>query len=863
MIRKFTSAIAISNIPCFQNFQRRFIFTCVVALTTLVVWSNAWNAWAQLNPAPGFTTSVIASKTGTTASFGGLLLSSLEYNPVTDTWLTINGQGFDDIMAIKRDGTFANIASSFGLGDLGRDRLAVTTGNLGWVAEGHARSIYKLVPATFGASKILLVNLPGDPNGSSCPEDAVVEADGNGDLIVGFGPNFRSAFFCAPAQPGAPRNWFRVTSSGAVTPLFSSTNTFIEWLKRDPITGTFFGIDTFDATVGGFSNVLKPRLVTLDVTTGDLTVIKQYLGFTLSDPEVDRTKKLVTSDVIWADKNQKEIVPIDPSSGAVGSPIVTLNSPNPIRINGLALAPSTSIPNSNSLYVLVSEVIGSTVIARLIEIKKAQQSPIAANDSYSVNEDTTLNVSAPGVLGNDTDVDGDALTAVLVTAPSNGTLTLSANGSFTYTPNLNFNGTDAVSYKANDGMADSNVATVTVIVTPVNDPPNAVDDTTTVAEDSGANAIDVLANDSFAPDAGEILTVIAVTQGTNGSVAIAGGGTGVSYIPNANFNGTDNFTYTISDGNGGTDIAAVAVTVIPVNDPPLATSDSYSTDEDTALAVAAPGVLANDNDVDGNPLTAVLVSGATNGTLTLNSDGSFAYTPNSSFSGADNFSYKANDGTSDSNVATVTITVKPAPLSPVQATQNLDNQVQNLVNQGVLDKGNSNALSVKLQAAIEKINQGNNKAAINQLQAFINQVEAFIKVGRLSQADGQQLIAAANKIINQLTSPAAPGLTSFIPAIPADFALGQNHPNPFNPETWIPYRLAKDVEVRIRIYNTSGALIRALDLGQKMAGFYASKDQAAYWDGRNNRGEQVGSGIYFYTIQAGEFTATRKMILLK
>lgn len=105
--------------------------------------------------------------------------------------------------------------------------------------------------------------------------------------------------------------------------------------------------------------------------------------------------------------------------------------------------------------------------------------------------------------------------------------------------------------------------------------------------------------------------------------------------------------------------------------------------------------------------------------------------------------------------------------------------------------------------------------------------------------------------------PAAP------PIIPDNFALGQNHPNPFNPETWIPYSLAKDVKVAIRIYNVSGLLIRTLDLGHKQSGFYTHKNRAAYWDGKNDFGERVSSGIYFYNIQAGEYIATKKMLLLK
>ena len=90
-----------------------------------------------------------------------------------------------------------------------------------------------------------------------------------------------------------------------------------------------------------------------------------------------------------------------------------------------------------------------------------------------------------------------------------------------------------------------------------------------------------------------------------------------------------------------------------------------------------------------------------------------------------------------------------------------------------------------------------------------------------------------------------------------------NYPNPFNPETWIPYQLSEESNLSIKIYTSAGRLVRTLDLGNKQAGFYVTKEKAAYWDGRNESGEQVVSGIYFYTIHAGEFAATRKMIVVR
>lgn len=99
--------------------------------------------------------------------------------------------------------------------------------------------------------------------------------------------------------------------------------------------------------------------------------------------------------------------------------------------------------------------------------------------------------------------------------------------------------------------------------------------------------------------------------------------------------------------------------------------------------------------------------------------------------------------------------------------------------------------------------------------------------------------------------------------IPESTALLQNFPNPFNPDTWIPYRLSKDSDVSIRIYSAAGKLVRTLDIGHRPAGIYTLQDRSARWDGRNEHGEAATSGVYFYTIQAGESTATRKMLMLE
>ena len=98
---------------------------------------------------------------------------------------------------------------------------------------------------------------------------------------------------------------------------------------------------------------------------------------------------------------------------------------------------------------------------------------------------------------------------------------------------------------------------------------------------------------------------------------------------------------------------------------------------------------------------------------------------------------------------------------------------------------------------------------------------------------------------------------------PKETELLSNYPNPFNPETWIPYRLAEDAKVTLAIYGSSGQVVRTLDVGHRIASAYESRSKAVYWDGRNEFGEPVASGIYFYTLTTGDYSATRRMVILK
>jgi VCBS repeat-containing protein len=336
-------------------------------------------------------------------------------------------------------------------------------------------------------------------------------------------------------------------------------------------------------------------------------------------------------------------------------------------------------------YLANDGALNSTPATVTIAVNALNDAPVALDDNYATDEDSALNIAASGVLANDTDTEGSPLTAILVTNASNGALTLNADGSFDYMPNTNFNGVDSFTYVANDGTDNSTAAMVTITVNALNDAPVALNDNYATDEDTALNiaADGVLANDTDVEDA---ITAILVTDVSNGALTLNADGS-FSYTPNADWNGIDSFTYVANDGTDNSTAATVTITVDSINDLPVAVDDSYATDEDTALNIAADGVLANDTDTEGDALTAVLLSNVSNGALTLNADGSFDYTPNADFNGVDSFVYYANDGANNSNVATVTITVNSINDAPVALNDNYatnEDSALNIAADGVL-----------------------------------------------------------------------------------------------------------------------------------------------------------------------------------
>lgn len=280
--------------------------------------------------------------------------------------------------------------------------------------------------------------------------------------------------------------------------------------------------------------------------------------------------------------------------------------------------------------------------------------PAAVADAYSLPQDVPLAVAAPGVLGNDSDGDGDPLQAQLATNVQHGVLALAAGGGFTYTPITGYCGGDAFSYRAGDGQAQSAPASVTLDIHCSNGPPVAVG--LIPAQGHAENQTVSLATAPYFNDPdGDALAYAA--SGLPPGLAISPASGLVSGTLPYGAEGSYSVTVSASDGSGVPATQAFGWTVVHSNQLPSAGNDGYATDRNVALVVAAPGVLGNDSDPDNDALSTQLSADVLHGTLVLAADGGFSYQPTADFCGSDSFRYRANDGSGNSNLATVSLGV--------------------------------------------------------------------------------------------------------------------------------------------------------------------------------------------------------------
>jgi VCBS repeat-containing protein len=347
--------------------------------------------------------------------------------------------------------------------------------------------------------------------------------------------------------------------------------------------------------------------------------------------------------------------------------------------------PSTA---TRTIQVVLTDGDGDTSdpATKTVTVTATNDPPVvSANTGLTVNEGASGAIGSSTLAATDPDNSSAQLTFTVTVAPAHGTLLRNnvAASTFTqadidagliaYQHDGSETTADSFTFTVSDGTATTPTAVFNITVNPVNDPPNAVDDSTQVPENAAATPVAVLSNDSD-PE-GDSLTITGVTQGAHGTVTITGGGTGLTYQPATSYSGPDSFTYTISDGHGGQDTATVSVTVLP-NNPPIATDDEATIIEN---ASAQPiDVLANDTTSPdtGETLSIIAVTQGSHGTAAIVGSTSATYQPAPNYLGPDSFTYTISDGNGGTATALVAISVQPPANSPPNAVDDTANLIE-------------------------------------------------------------------------------------------------------------------------------------------------------------------------------------------
>ncbi|HKQ99742.1 MAG TPA: Ig-like domain-containing protein [Pyrinomonadaceae bacterium] len=309
----------------------------------------------------------------------------------------------------------------------------------------------------------------------------------------------------------------------------------------------------------------------------------------------------------------------------------------------LVYTPNADYHGDDSFTFKTTYGAASATATVSLTVNPVNDRPVADNQNVTTSEDMGKMIIPSG-----SDVDGDHLNYVIVSGPSHGTV--GGVGPYpVYTPDANYNGSDSFTFKANDGTADSELATVTITVLPVNDAPSANSQSVTTSEDTGKAV--TLSGSDIENDA---LSYVIVSGPSRGS--LSGTGANRVYTPGPNYNGTDSFTFKVNDGLDDSGVATVMITITPVNDAPTAAADSAVTIKNTSVSIA---VLANDHDVDGDSMTVTGVTQGTQGGTVLINGGAagVTYKPRLNFTGVESFTYTVSDGKGGTATATVFVTV--------------------------------------------------------------------------------------------------------------------------------------------------------------------------------------------------------------
>lgn len=348
----------------------------------------------------------------------------------------------------------------------------------------------------------------------------------------------------------------------------------------------------------------------------------------------------------------------------------------------LVYTPAPGYAGPDSFTFEVNDGALDSAPATIALTVEANTPPSAIAQSVDTAEDTPVALTLAG-----SDPEGATLAYAVVTPPAHGALS-GTPPNLTYTPAPNYAGADSFTFMVNDGQLESEIATVAITVTAVEDAPIASAQSVTTTEDT-AVAITLAGND---PE-GAALAFAVATQPAHGT--LSGTSPNLMYTPAANYAGADSFTFEVSDG-ARTATATVAITVTPVDDAPTATAQNVTTTEDTLVAIALGGT-----DVENATLTAIIVTPPAHGTISWTSP-SFTYTPAPNYAGPDSFTFKVSDGALDSPPATVMLTVTPvddAPMATAQSVTTDEDTAAEITLAGVDADGDTLAFTVTTQPA--------------------------------------------------------------------------------------------------------------------------------------------------------------------
>ena len=312
--------------------------------------------------------------------------------------------------------------------------------------------------------------------------------------------------------------------------------------------------------------------------------------------------------------------------------------------------PDADYNGTDSFTVTVSDGKGGSVIVTIsVTVTPVNDPPMAPALSVTTPEGTPVNGKVTA-----TDADGDPLSFAKTTDPAHGQVVVNTDGTFTYTPDSDYNGPDSFTVTVSDGKGGVVIVTVSITVTPVNDPPMASALSVTTPEDTPVNG-KVTASDTD----GDALTFAKATDPAHGKVVVNTDGT-FTYTPAADYNGPDSFTVTVSDGKGGSVTVKVSVTVTPKNDPPVAQPLTVKTFQ--GISANRATIVTNK---DGDPLTYSIANNPIHGTIEIDADGEFTYIPAPNYYGEDSFVYQVCDNDGNCSSAKISIIIDRKDDSPL------------------------------------------------------------------------------------------------------------------------------------------------------------------------------------------------------